>query len=123
MAAIDHWIAFGLLVLIGAKMIGESRSQNKDYGRAMKDPTRKWSLMCLSIATSIDAFAVGLSIALLRVEILTPSLIIGIVALSFTIAGMVCGKRLGALLGKKAELLGGIILVLIGLKILISDLW
>lgn len=123
MASIDHWIAFGLLVLIGAKMIAESRSHNEEFSKAMKDPTRKWSLIMLSIATSIDAFAVGLSIALLRVDILTPSVIIGIVALAFTIAGMVCGKRLGALLGKKAELLGGIILVLIGLRILINDLW
>ena len=121
-AHVDHWIAFALLMMIGAKMIAESRSHKTDMEMTLKDPTRKWSLMMLSIATSIDAFAVGLSIALLRVEILTPSVIIGIVALAFTIAGMVCGKRLGAILGKKAELVGGIVLVAIGFKILIGHL-
>lgn len=119
---IDHWAAFGLLAIIGAKMIQESRSPNKGLNTALKDPTRKWSLMILSIATSVDAFAVGLSIALLRVEILTPVVIIGIVALAFTIGGMLCGSRLGGYLGKRAELWGGILLIAIGLRILLVHL-
>lgn len=118
--SVDHWIAFSLLITVGGKMIQESRSQKADFNAALKDPTRKWSLMLLSIATSIDAFAVGLSIALLQVNIITPSLIIGIVALVFTVFGMLCGKRLGGFLGRKAELIGGLILIAIGLKILIS---
>lgn len=117
---IDHWVAFGLLAIIGAKMIQESRSHKDELNSALKDPTRKWSLMLLSIATSIDAFAVGLSMALMNVEIVTPIIIIGIVALAFTIAGMICGRRLGGYLGRKAELIGGLILIAIGIKILIA---
>lgn len=117
---IDHWIAFGLLLVIGIKMIQESFSHKEGLNVALKDPTRKWSLMLLSIATSIDAFAVGLSIAFLKVDIVAPSIIIGIVALVFTVVGMICGKRLGGYLGRKAELVGGLILIVIGIKILIS---
>ncbi len=117
---IDHWIAFGLLLVIGIKMIQESFSHKEGLNVALKDPTRKWSLMLLSIATSIDAFAVGLSIAFLKVDIIAPIIVIGLVALAFTIVGMICGKRLGGYLGRKAELVGGLILIVIGIKILIS---
>lgn len=116
---VDHWIAFSLLTIIGAKMIYESRSHKEELNAVLKDPTRKWSLMLLSIATSIDAFAVGLSMAFLKVEITAPIIIIGIVALAFTILGMICGKRLGGYLGSKAELVGGLILIAIGIKIVI----
>lgn len=117
---IDHWIAFGLLLVIGVKMVQESFSHKEELNVALKDPTRKWSLMLLSIATSIDAFAVGLSIAFLKVDIIAPIIVIGLVALAFTIVGMICGKRLGGYLGRKAELVGGVILIAIGIKILIS---
>lgn len=117
---IDHWIAFGLLAIVGAKMIQESCSHKEELNAALRDPTRKWSLMLLSVATSIDAFAVGLSMAFLNVDIVAPIMIIGLVALVFTIAGMICGRRIGGYLGRKAELVGGLILIAIGVKILVA---
>lgn len=120
--AIDHWVAFALLVIIGAKMVRDSFGKECEPDNAPADPTRKWSLMALSVATSIDAFAVGLSIGLLKVEILMPSLVIGLVALTFTAAGMFFGRALGSRLGKRAEFIGGAILMTIGAKILISHL-
>ena len=112
----DHWIAFALLAYIGAKMIHESFTQTHER-KSLSDPTRKWSLIFLSIATSIDALAVGLSIALLDINILFPSVIIGIIAASMTAIGMIFGKTLGARFGKRMELLGGLILILIGIRI------
>ena len=126
--AYDHWIAFGLLFVIGIKMIYETATHRDEetareqVGPQIKDPTRKWSLMSLSIATSIDAFAVGLSIALLEIEIIYPSMIIGIVALLVTLLGMRFGARLGRLVGKAAGYCGGIVLIAIGLKILLQNL-
>ena len=88
----DHWIAFGLLAYVGGKMIKESFEEKREIGA---DPTRKWTLVMLAIATSIDALAVGLSLALLRVPILYPSIIIGVVAAGMTAAGLALGSRLG----------------------------
>jgi putative Mn2+ efflux pump MntP len=115
----DHWIAFGLLFTIGAKMIYESITKS-DEDRSLKDPTRKWSLVVLSVATSIDALAVGLSIALLGIEVWTASIIIGIVACVMTAIGMVFGRNLGAIFGKRMEFIGGMILIGIGIKIVIE---
>ena len=118
----DHWVAFGLLAVIGGKMIRESMSRGED-GAQLKDPTRKWTLVLLSIATSIDALAVGLGLAVLRVEIIYPSIIIGIVAAAMTLIGMVFGRRLGGRFGKRMEFLGGLILIGIGIKIVLDHLW
>ena len=117
----DHWIAFALLLFVGGKMILESRHKEK---RAIEltDPTRKWSLVILSIATSIDALAVGLSIAMLKIGIFKASVIIGIVAAMMTLIGMSFGRRLGERFGKRMELLGGVILIAIGIRILFSHL-
>ncbi|MCP4583651.1 MAG: manganese efflux pump [candidate division Zixibacteria bacterium] len=115
----DHWIAFGLLFIIGAKMIYESIAKSDDDKR-LNDPTRKWSLIILSVATSIDALAVGLSIALLGIEVWSASIIIGIVACVMTAIGMVFGRKLGAIFGKRMEFIGGIILIGIGIKIVIE---
>jgi putative Mn2+ efflux pump MntP len=117
----DHWVAFGLLLYIGVKMIYESL-KHRESGDTLADPTRKWSLMVLSIATSIDALAVGLSVALLNIQILFPSVIIGIVAAIMTTIGMVFGKQLGSRFGKRMEQLGGLILIAIGLKILLDHM-
>ena len=118
----DHWLAFGLLVLIGGKMIREALSHGHE-NRTPSDPTRGWTLVVLSIATSIDALAVGLSMAFLGIEIWVPSVIIGLVAAAMTLVGMVFGKRLGTRFGKRMELIGGIILIGIGIKIVIEHLW
>jgi putative Mn2+ efflux pump MntP len=118
-AEYDHWIAFGLLLLIGCKMIIDSL-RKEEIERA--DPTRGLTLIILSVATSIDALAVGLGLAFLNTTILYPSIIIGIVAFVMTIIGMVFARVLGRLLGGKVEIIGGIILIGIGIKILIEHL-
>lgn len=118
--AYDHWIAFLLLAFIGGRMIREAfrKEETVDYN----DPTKGSSLIVLSVATSIDALAVGLSFAVLDMGILYPSVIIGIVAFVMTIIGMVFGDTLGRIGGKRIEILGGLILIGIGLKILIEHL-
>jgi putative Mn2+ efflux pump MntP len=120
--SLDHWVAFGLLLFVGGKMIFESFHE-KETGNASKaDPTRGWTLLMLSIATSIDALAVGLSLAFLGEAILFPSVVIGIVALAMTWVGMVAGEKAGTYLGKKVEIAGGLILIGIGIKILVEHL-
>ncbi len=117
--AIDHWIAFGLLTAIGGKMIRESFQEIQEY---TKDITRGWTLIGLALATSIDALAIGLTLSAIQVRIWYPSVVIGVVALLFSVAGIFLGRKTGKLLGKKFELLGGVILIAIGVKILISHL-
>jgi putative Mn2+ efflux pump MntP len=121
-SAFDHWVAFGLLAVVGGRMLWESRHGEPD-GRAAADPTSGWSLVVLSVATSIDALAVGLSLAMLGASIAVPALVIGVVAAGFTAAGMVLGRRIGALWGKRVEVLGGLILLGIGVKILLEHLF
>ncbi|MBD3169418.1 MAG: manganese efflux pump [candidate division Zixibacteria bacterium] len=115
----DHWVAFGLLFIIGGKMIYESFDSDINL-RVTSDPTRKWSLVGLSVATSIDALAVGISYAMLNVKILYPSILIGIVAALMTLAGMFMGRVLSVGFGKKMEIIGGLVLIAIGFKILVE---
>ena len=112
----DHWIAFALLAGIGARMIHESRSGSDAPQET--DPTRGLSLAVLSLATSIDALAVGLSLAMLRVRIWGPSLVIGVVAAGMTLLGLKLGGRFGRLLGKRVEMAGGLVLIAVGLRML-----
>ena len=119
-SAFDHWLAFALLSFIGGKMIWESLHAEHREGRG--DPTRGWLLLTLSVATSIDALAVGLSLAFLRVSIWGPSVVIGIVAAGMTAMGMTFGSRVGARFGKWAERAGGLVLVGIGVRILVLHL-
>lgn len=117
--AFDHWIAFGLLVFVAQGMLREAfKKESGETDR--KDPTRGVTMVMLSVATSIDALAVGLSLAIIDVSIWTPALIIGIVAGGFTTLGLHLGKALGSTprLSRYAEILGGIVLLLIGLNIL-----
>ena len=115
----DHWIAFCLLSFVGLNMI---RGAFKDDGDVenKKDPTKGMMLVILSVATSIDALAVGLSISMLNVSIWTPAFIIGVVAGMFTIVGLQIGRRVAsaARLGVYAEVFGGVVLIIIGLNIL-----
>lgn len=115
--AYDHWIAFVLLGYIGAKMIREAFEEDEN---SQEDPTRGMTLVVLSIATSIDALAVGLSLSMLGLSIWWPAFVIGIVALLFTAAGLHFGKTFSKAtsVSKYAELLGGIVLIGIGIKIL-----
>jgi len=117
----DHWLAFALLGFVGGKMVWESfHPEREDENK--KDFTRGWLLLTLSIATSIDALAVGLSFAFLKVNIVTASLVIGVTAFLITVIGFLIGRKVGEYVGKRAELVGGLILTVIGLRILITHL-
>ncbi len=117
----DHWIAFGLLGYVGGKMMYES-FRHSESDKRQPDMTRGWALLTLSVATSIDALAVGLSFAFLDVNIATAAFTIGIAALAVTTMGFLVGRKAGALLGKRAELAGGVILLAIAVRILLSHL-
>ncbi len=120
--AIDHFVAFGLLAFIGGKMIYEAfTGDNECY---VVDP-KKFDikrLLILALATSIDALAVGLSFALLETAILIPSLIIAAVTLVFSMIGVAAGHGLKKVLGRKVEIVGGVILIIIGINILVTHL-
>jgi putative Mn2+ efflux pump MntP len=115
----DHWVAMGLLTYIGLKMIREAH-HGQEYDRP--DPTRGLSLIILSVATSIDALAMGLSLALIGVGIIYPSVIIGLVAAAFTLVGLSLGRKIGLKWRGRVTVVGGLILIGIGLKILLEDL-
>lgn len=117
---VDHWIAFGLLTFVGCKMIYES-AKIKMIGKG-NNPLDIYVLLILSVATSIDALAVGLSLSFLNIAILTPIIIIGIVTFVLSFIGTFIGKRLGSFFEHKIEIAGGVILIGIGLKILIEHL-
>ena len=117
-ASFDHWIAFALLALVGGKMIREGFEKESDVAKA--DQTRGWPLLLLSIATSIDALAVGFSFSILKNPILFPAVIIGMVCFAMTTVGMIFGKVLAKLFGRKVEIFGGLVLIAIGVKILID---
>lgn len=121
MEAWDHWIAFGLLVFVGGKAI-YAALVGEEHQTGRGDPTRGWSLVILSIATSIDALAVGLSFAMLQVAIWYPVVVIGCITAALTIVGMRIGSRLGVHFGQRVEILGGLVLIGIGVKILIRHL-
>ncbi len=121
-SAYDHWVAFGLLLFVGVRMIHESFAGEGRDRTDREDPTRGWTLLMLSVATSIDALAVGMTMALLKTPILYPSAVIGVVAFAMTMAGMLAGRRLASLFGRKVELLGGLILIGIGIQILIEHM-
>lgn len=119
---VDHWLAFGLLLAIGGRMILESFRPQKSHQKDNADPTKGLTLFLLSIATSIDALAVGLSFGVLGVSIFLPAIVIGLVAFIMTVIGTLIGPYLSRIFGKRAEFLGGIILIIIGVKILVDHL-
>ena len=120
--AFDHIIAFVLLGFIGGKMIYEAVTE-KDEDSEIKNPLSLKTLGILAIATSIDALAVGVTFATINVPVLFASLIIGIVTYIISAIGVCIGAKCGNLLGNKAEILGGIVLIGIGTKILIEHLF
>lgn len=120
-SAYDHWLAFVLLAIVGGRMLWESLSSgNVSNGTA--DITKGVVLLTLSVATSIDALSVGLSMAFLEIDIMMASLLIGIVAFIVTVSGFVLGRRVSGLFGRRAKLVGGLMLIGIGLRILLSHL-
>ncbi len=117
--SVDHWIAFALLCIIGANMIRESFG-DPDELNALFSPR---AMLPLAVATSIDALAVGVTFAFLDVDILSSVLIIGCTTFLFSAAGVKIGNIFGTKFKSKAELLGGIVLIAIGIKILIEHLF
>jgi len=120
-AGFDHWLAFLLLGLIGAKMIHEGLEEEEEEETIAV--LQFVPVMVLSFATSIDALAVGVSFAFLRMSILVPALIIGIVAFIVSFAGVMSGMKLKSVLGRRIEIIGGLILILIGLNIVYTHLF
>ena len=110
-------VGFVLLLIIGLNMIRESLSSDDEE---INDYFSFKEVTLLAIATSIDAFAVGITIALIKDPILISSFIIGVVAFAFSVAGIFIGKKLGNYVGDKFQILGGVILILIGIKILLG---
>jgi len=114
----DHWVAFLLLAFVGGKMIYEaSRGEERIEPSKVLD---NLNLLLFSVAVSIDAIAVGLSFYLEDVPILVPSLIIGAVTFAFTFLGMILGNRMGRFIGRGTQIFGGVILIAIGLRIVIT---
>ncbi|MEC4272292.1 manganese efflux pump MntP family protein [Adlercreutzia sp. R25] len=119
--AIDHWVAFGLLALIGAKMLGDAfREETEKTECKTKLDLRELTL--LAIATSIDALAVGITFAFLGVNIWAAIAIIGLTTFALSLLGVVIGNQFGSRFEKPATIAGGIVLILIGLKILAEHL-
>jgi manganese efflux pump family protein len=114
-----HWIAFFILLIIGGKMIYESLQSRKENSE-IETSFKIFTILILAIATSIDAFAVGISFSFLQIEILFAVIVIGIVTFVLSFIGVMIGKKLGNLFGKCMEILGGVILIFIGVKILLG---
>lgn len=115
---IDHWIAFVLLVLIGTNMVRESREE----AEVLDDQLKPKAMLGLAVATSIDALAVGVTLAFLNVSILPAVSFIGVVTFTLSALGVALGHRFGAKYKSQAELVGGIVLILMGSKILCEHL-
>ena len=117
----DHWVAFGVLLILGINMIREGRSKDEETPCCF-NPAKTKTLLGLSVATSIDALAVGITFAFLKVNIIPAVCFIGIVTFIISFAGVKIGNVFGARYKNKAEIVGGIILILLGLKILLEHL-
>jgi manganese efflux pump family protein len=115
----DHWVAFALLAYVGGHMLWEAHSEKKAEND--RDPTRGLMLVGLSIATSLDALAVGVSMAFLGVRVWIPAIVIGIVTAALSAIGITFGGRIGPRWEHWAEAAGGIVLILIGLKVLFLE--
>ncbi len=118
---IDHWVAFIILAGIGIHMIWQAYHQ-KELNCDIRNVDSHRALLTFSVATSIDAFAIGISLAILQVNIPVVSIIIAITTFCLSFAGVIIGKRFGHHLGNKTDYVGGFILILIGLKILMEHI-
>ena len=116
------WIAFGLLAAIGGKMVWEAFHGDEDDEGAAATGVPLLQVLTLAVATSIDAFAVGITFAVLDVEVAPAVAVIGVVTLALSLVAVRIGARVGERLGSRAELVGGAVLVLIGLRILLDHL-
>jgi putative Mn2+ efflux pump MntP len=114
----DHWIAFLLLAFVGLRMLYASFHPEEIHLR--KNPTKGYPLILLSVATSIDALVIGLSLAFMNISIWYPSFVIGIVTALVSFLGIRLGKRFNRILGRAAEVLGGIVLIGLGFRMLLA---
>ena len=119
---IDHWAAFGLLAFVGVKMIRESFQGENNPSSRTADGTAGFPLILLSLATSIDSLAAGLSLAVFEINVIQPAILIGLVSFALTVVGAKLGPVVGGIIGRRAELAGGLILIGIGIKILVEHL-
>jgi putative Mn2+ efflux pump MntP len=120
--SVDHWIVFALLSIIGGKMIYDALKPGEDCECPVEDKLDIKELVGLSFATSIDALAVGISFAFLNVKILPSIAVIGVTTCLLSMAGVAIGQKFGSKYQDRATLVGGIVLVLIGLRILLEHL-
>jgi putative Mn2+ efflux pump MntP len=120
-ASVDHWIAMGLLGFVGVRMVREGLQKAEEV-RYKTDPSRGSTLIMLSVATSIDALAVGLSLAMLRVNVFSAALLIGLTSSALSLIGLLVGRQLGLRFGKTMEVIGGLILLGIGVRIVLTHL-
>ena len=119
---VDHWIAFGLLALIGGKMIWDAFHEEDAEGEAVDAPLDLRELLMLAIATSIDALAVGVTLAFLQVDIVFSVLFIGVTTFVLSFAGVAIGHQFGSRWERPSTIVGGTVLILIGVKILLEHL-
>ena len=117
--AVDHWVAFGLLAVIGGNMIREALTGGDEEADASLAPKK---MLLLALATSIDALAVGVSFAFLSVNITAAACFIGVITFALSAAGVKVGSVFGAKYKARAEITGGVILILLGVKILLEHL-
>ncbi len=120
-ADFDHWVAFGLLVFVGVRMLRSSFGAEEEIEKS--DPSRGLTMVLLSIAVSIDALAIGLTLAFLKVSVWYPAIVIGIVTGLVSWLGVRIGGRLGSIFGKRMEALGGLILIFIGIRIVVAHIF
>lgn len=116
----DHWVAFILLAFVGVRMIRSGF--NGTEASHKNDPSRGWNMVLLSVAVSIDALAIGLSLAIINVKIWYPAVVIGVVTGLVSLLGLRLGNSLGRKFGKRMEIIGGVVLILIGLRIVLMHL-
>jgi putative Mn2+ efflux pump MntP len=117
LGGLDAWAAFALLALVGGNLVRNGLRGEEEERRKI-DPTRGWALVFLSVASSVDALAVGISLAIINSLILRSALIVGFVSFGMTLLGMEIGQKIGAIWGRRCEMLGGFVLILIGLNLL-----
>ena len=118
----DHWIAFGLLAAIGSHMLWEARSSASPNGLPQSNPFGFKLMLALALATSIDAFAVGITLPMLRFPLVLSIVTIGLTTAVLSVAGLYAGRRFGASLGQRLDIVGGLFLIGLGFKILVEHL-
>jgi putative Mn2+ efflux pump MntP len=117
---VDHWVAFALLAFIGGRMVREGLKHHDDATAAARAPARGWALLTIAIATSVDAAAAGVTLPLMEAPVLVACTVIGVVTLVLSAAGVLLGRLASSAVGQRAEVLGGLVLIGLGTRILVE---